>query len=535
MPTAVDDGGAIVLQADPTNEIGEVWAQSRDAVLVLAGFAVLSALLMSAVLGRALRSLEILSAAFDHIGKGDYHGSLPAHGPPELTRLANGFNVMTERLATVAAQNHRLNERLLTLQAEERADLARDLHDEIGPMLFAIDMTAAAIERLAGSERETEIPRHVRAIHDSVGRMQRHIRLILERLRPLQTIGLNAAIDRLAAFWRSRRSDIAFSATVSIEDDRICNDLKETIYRVVQEATSNAIRHGRPTRLDITIIHDGAEAICVEVTDDGIGMSADGVTARGSTRLGLIGMRERVMAMAGSLVHQTGAQRERALAGGSAAVRAFAACGRAGMKILLVDDHAVVRSGLRTLLTSAWDARIFEAATGRDALLQLRQERPDLVLLDLNLPGIGGLELLRRMLVEDQSVRILVLSMHAEPLYAARAIELGARGYLSKNASADELLTAIRRITEGRRYIENAIAQELALQKVSPGGGVQDLTERDIEIMRLLAEGLSLTEIADALGIGYKTVANACSHIKAKLGVARTNDLVRLAMTLGIA
>jgi DNA-binding NarL/FixJ family response regulator len=205
------------------------------------------------------------------------------------------------------------------------------------------------------------------------------------------------------------------------------------------------------------------------------------------------------------------------------------------MKILLVDDHAVVRTGLHTLLTSARDAEIFEAATGRDALLRLRQERPDLVLLDLNLPGMGGLELLRRMLVEDQSVRILVLSMHAEPLYAARAIELGARGYLSKNASAEELLTAIRRIADGGRYIENAIAQELALQKVSPGGGVQDLTERDIEIMRLLAEGLSLTEIADALGIGYKTVANACSHIKTKLGVARTNDLVRLAMTLGIA
>ena len=205
------------------------------------------------------------------------------------------------------------------------------------------------------------------------------------------------------------------------------------------------------------------------------------------------------------------------------------------MKILLVDDHAVVRSGLHTLLTSTCDAQIFEAATGRDALQHLRQERPDLVLLDLNLPGMGGLELLRRMLLEDPSGRILVLSMHAEPLYAARAIELGARGYLSKNASAEELLTAIRRIADGGRYIENAIAQELALQKVSPSGGVLDLTERDIEIMRLLAEGLSLTEIADALGIGYKTVANACSHIKTKLGVTRTNDLVRLAMTLGIA
>jgi two-component system, NarL family, invasion response regulator UvrY len=205
------------------------------------------------------------------------------------------------------------------------------------------------------------------------------------------------------------------------------------------------------------------------------------------------------------------------------------------MKILLVDDHEIVRNGLRNLLMSVSGTRITEAATGRDALVRLRQDRPDLVLLDLNLPGIGGLELLRRMLVEDKTAQILVLSMHAEPLYAARAMELGARGYLSKNASADEVLTAVRRIADGGRYIENEIAQDLALQTVAPGHGLQDLTERELEIMRLLAEGMGLTEMADALGIGYKTVANACSQIKAKLGVTRTNDLVRLAMTLGIA
>ncbi len=181
------------------------------------------------------------------------------------------------------------------------------------------------------------------------------------------------------------------------------------------------------------------------------------------------------------------------------------------------------------------DTQITEAGNGRDALLRLRQDRPDLVLLDLNLPGIGGLELLRRMLLEDASARILVLSMHAEPLYVARAMQLGACGYLSKNASAEELLTAVRRAADGGRYIENEIAQALALHAISPGHALHDLTERDLEIMRLLAEGMNLTEIADALGIAYKTVANACSHIKAKLGVARTNDLVRLAMTLGIA
>ena len=205
------------------------------------------------------------------------------------------------------------------------------------------------------------------------------------------------------------------------------------------------------------------------------------------------------------------------------------------MKVLLVDDHAIVRSGLRNLLASALAAQISEAATGRDALLRLRRDRPDLVMLDLNLPGIGGLELLRRMLLEDKAARVLVLTMHAEPLYAARAMELGARGYLSKNTSAEELLTAVRRVKEGGRYIENEIAQELALHKVSPDNVLQDLTERDLEILRLLAEGMSLVEIAEALGISYKTVANTCSHIKARLGMTRTSDLLRLAMTLSEA
>lgn len=205
------------------------------------------------------------------------------------------------------------------------------------------------------------------------------------------------------------------------------------------------------------------------------------------------------------------------------------------MKVLLVDDHSVVRSGLRALLTSAAEFDVLEAANGREALARLRHDRPDLVLLDLNLPGMGGLELLGRMLREDKAVRILVLSMHTEPLYVARAMQAGAYGYLSKHVSAQELLTAVRRTAEGGRYIESEIAQEMALHAVSPDKNLQQLSERDLEIMRLLAEGMGLAEIGDALGLGYKTVANACSHIKAKLGVARTNDLVRLAMTLGIA
>jgi two-component system sensor histidine kinase UhpB len=297
-----DDGiAAIVLQPDPVNEIGEVWAESRDAVLVLAGFALLSALLICAVIGRALRPLDALSASFQQIGKGDYHLSVPEHGPPELARLANGFNLMTQRLATVAAQNHRLNERLMTLQAEERAELARDLHDEVGPLLFAVEMTAATIERLAGNGRGADIPTQVRLIHDAVARMQRHVRAILGRLRPIRAIGLAAAVDRLAAFWRSRRPDLTISVAVAVEEDRIGDDLKETIYRIVQEAISNAIRHGNPTLVEIAIGGDGADGINIEITDDGVGMATGGLTRRDPAQLGLTGMRERVVATAGSL------------------------------------------------------------------------------------------------------------------------------------------------------------------------------------------------------------------------------------------
>ena len=204
------------------------------------------------------------------------------------------------------------------------------------------------------------------------------------------------------------------------------------------------------------------------------------------------------------------------------------------MKFLLVDDHAVVRAGLRRLLTALPGVEIHEAAEGRGALAIMRSGRPDVVLLDLNLPGLGGLELLRRILLEHPAARVMVLSMHAEALYAARALQAGAMGYLSKNASPEELMEAIQRVAAGGRYIEGEIAQELALQAAANDSPMERLTSRDLEILRLLGNSQGLAQIADALGVSYKTVANTCSAIKAKLGVARTADLVRLSIEMGI-
>jgi two-component system, NarL family, invasion response regulator UvrY len=205
------------------------------------------------------------------------------------------------------------------------------------------------------------------------------------------------------------------------------------------------------------------------------------------------------------------------------------------MKVLIVDDHAVVRTGLRQMLVALMRADVIEAANGRDALTALRSERPELVILDLNLPGTGGLELLRRVVQEDPPPRVLVLSMHTEPLYATRALQAGASGYVSKNAAPEELLTAIQRVAEGDRYIEAEIAQDLALQSVAANEPMHRLSARDLEILRFLVDGRSLTEIADALGLGYKTIANTCTQIKVKLGVTRTADLVRVAIGLGVS
>jgi len=204
------------------------------------------------------------------------------------------------------------------------------------------------------------------------------------------------------------------------------------------------------------------------------------------------------------------------------------------MNVLLVDDHTIVRDALRRLLTAFAECRVEEATSGAEAATLASRRRYDLVILDLNLPDVGGIELLRR-IRQTGPHPILVFSMHAELIYVTRALEAGAQGYISKNAAPEELLTAIRRVAGGGRYIEGELAQALALETAAPSHGLDKLTARDIEILRLLAAGRSLNEIATALGLRYKTIANTCTLIKAKLGVARTTDLVRVALDAGVA
>jgi two-component system, NarL family, invasion response regulator UvrY len=198
------------------------------------------------------------------------------------------------------------------------------------------------------------------------------------------------------------------------------------------------------------------------------------------------------------------------------------------MKILIIDDHLVVREGLRRLLSSVPDICVHEATSTQEALVEFRAHRPDLVLLDLNLPNSSGLELLRRIILEDKRARILVFSMHAEPIYVMHALKAGARGYVSKNAPVDELVTAVKLVANGDPYIEREIASDIVLTQYFGNDPLQQLTTREIDIMRLLGEGKDLKAISELLGVTYKTIANSCTVIKGKLGVQRTADLIRL-------
>ncbi len=200
------------------------------------------------------------------------------------------------------------------------------------------------------------------------------------------------------------------------------------------------------------------------------------------------------------------------------------------MKILIVDDHGVVREGLRKLFVEHFEAEVLETASIEEALGVYAKERPDVVVLDLNLEGAGGLEVLRRVLAADSSARVIVFSMHHEPIYAVRAIRGGARGYVSKSAPVEELIAAIRKVRAGEQYIGRDLASRIAVSQISSDDPLQSLSIREVEILRMLGQGKSMTAISESLGIAYKTVANICTQMKVKLGVDRTADLIRLAI-----
>ncbi|NPU65870.1 response regulator transcription factor [Bradyrhizobium sp. 83012] len=204
--------------------------------------------------------------------------------------------------------------------------------------------------------------------------------------------------------------------------------------------------------------------------------------------------------------------------------------------IMLVDDHAVVREGYRSMLQKQPGLRVVaEAADGTEAYRLFKEVRPDLVIMDLTMPGVGGIEGIRRIRQWDRSARILVFTMHENAGFAVQAIRAGARGYVTKSSPPETLLRAVKDVLAGAIAISPDIDHELALSRLSGEKAAADvLTAREFEVMQMLLAERTTDEIASALHLSPKTIANLHSLIKDKLGVASDIELVRLALRQGL-
>lgn len=208
----------------------------------------------------------------------------------------------------------------------------------------------------------------------------------------------------------------------------------------------------------------------------------------------------------------------------------------ARITVLLVDDHAVVREGYRRLLELSGGITVVgEAASAAEAYQMFCTMTPDVAVMDIALPGVSGIEALRRILAHEPKARVLMFSMYEDAIFARRAIEAGAAGYLTKAAAPRVLVEAVASVASGRRLLSPDIAQTLALQPLGAERASQDvLSAREFEVLKLIADGCTLNEIAQQLGVNPKTVSNHQSAIRQKLGVETPTQLLRAAMRLGL-
>jgi len=207
------------------------------------------------------------------------------------------------------------------------------------------------------------------------------------------------------------------------------------------------------------------------------------------------------------------------------------------ISVLLTDDHVLVRSGIKRLLEDSKQVKIIgEADSGEDSIKMAQELNPDVILMDVNMPGIGGVEACRRILQRNPEQKIIVLTVHNEKTFPKRMLEIGAKGYLTKECGVDEMLNAIRQVYQGGAYIAPSIAQQLALSLL-PGNEnnpIDRLSRREFQVMLMISHGLTNAEISDKLCLSPKTISTYRLRLLDKLGAQNEVDLIKIAVEQGI-
>ncbi len=206
------------------------------------------------------------------------------------------------------------------------------------------------------------------------------------------------------------------------------------------------------------------------------------------------------------------------------------------INVMLVDDHAVVRMGFKMLLESDTDMKVIaEAESGEQSIQRYVEHKPDVVVMDITMPGIGGLEAIERILAKDNMAKILVLSAHEDSVHPKRVLNAGAMGYLTKRSAAEELIKAIRTVASGKKYLEASVAQQMAIQQLSGDQNPVDvLSPREFEVFMALAKGKTTNEIAETLFLSPRTVGTHLYNIKQKLNANNSAEIALIAMRSGL-
>ena len=295
LPKNIAGYSALLMEADPRNEAQESWEDLGYVLSVLATLAVLASTLVYWTIGRELRPLEALNLAFAKLAEGNFSLRVAENGSRDLRAVNRAFNDMASHLEQSERAKVQLEEQLTRVQEEERAELARDLHDEIGPLLFSVGIDVASAHKALSSDNRQDTIERLDSIREAVSLSQKHVLAILGRLRSgtVEDLGLQAAINNLRDFWVARNPKLTF--TIDVPDDGVGTMLDQTVYRVVQESVSNAIRHGQTGQIEIFISVDAQGATHVSVSDDGGGLRSE------RPGRGLTGMRERISALHGTL------------------------------------------------------------------------------------------------------------------------------------------------------------------------------------------------------------------------------------------
>ena len=206
------------------------------------------------------------------------------------------------------------------------------------------------------------------------------------------------------------------------------------------------------------------------------------------------------------------------------------------INVMLVDDHAVVRMGFRLLLEGSSDIKVVgEAESGEEACRKYPELKPDVVVMDISMPGIGGIEAIDRILAREPAARILVLSAHEDAMHARRVLKAGAAGYLTKRSAAEALMQAIRQVQQGKTFLEPEIAQQLAMQQLNGERNPVDmLSEKEFKVFLALAKGQSVAEIAEIMSLSPRTIGTHLYNIKQKLEASNSAELAIIAIRAGL-